>query len=385
MNLVFNTTWRLAARFAATGLACIAITTDGLAGGPALSAAARQRFEAITRKPKFESEWKNARDRALAKVINPDDYQCGPTDFDTWFGMKLDSIQNFGSFLDIVINYGALDWPTYYSLVFDQNERDDYIGVDGTETRELRRRHQDLQKFWSVNTSNVLLQGMHAAVIADDSKMVPLVEFLFGVDTATSQAVVDYVQSVIASDPGLGFRNPLFTLNAFAFSGRFEPLDSPFRNVPDKIVMGDGILDLLVDLNMDANAPEYVHSHEFGHHVQYRLNVFDVVVAEEDAPEFTRRTELMADAFGAYYCAHVEGAAFRARRLSEVYKAAYLVGDCAFDDAGHHGTPNQREASAQWGAEMASASRKRHKVLPAETMLQLFDAKLPALIAPDAP
>jgi hypothetical protein len=385
MNSALRTVLNLATRCIVSGLACIVVTGDGFAGGPKLSEAARHRFESITKGAKVESAWKDARDQALAKLINPDDYQCGPTDFDAWFGWKLDSIQNIGPFIDIVVNYGALDWPTYYTLTFDQNERDDYIGVDGRETRKLRKRHTDLQGFWNVNTRNVMLQGMHAAVMADDSKMVPLVEFLFEVDRSIAQEIVDYVQSVIAEDPGLGFRSPLFTLNAFAFSGQFEPLDSPFRNVPDKIVMGDGILEMLSDLGLDANAPDYVHAHEFGHHVQYRLGVFDVAVAEEDLPEATRRTELMADAFGAYYCAHVEGAAFRAWKIRQVYSAAYLVGDCAFDSPGHHGTPHQRDLAAQWGADLASSAAKRRKILPATTVLNLFDAKLPALVAPDAP
>lgn len=385
MNSALQTVWKLATRCIVSGLACIVVTGDGLAGGPRLSESAHHRFETLTKGAKHESAWKDARDRALAKVIDPDAYECGPTDFDAWFGWKLDSIQNLGPFIDIVVNYGALDWPTYYSLVFDQNERDEFIGVDGAETRKLRKRHIDLQGFWNVNTRDVMLQGMHAKVMADDSKMVPLVEFLFGVDTSIAQEVVDYVQSVIAADPGLGFRNPLFTLNAFAFSGRDEPLDSPFRTIPDKIIMGDGILEMLSDLGLDANAPVYVLAHEFGHQVQYRLGVFDVAVAEEDLPEATRRTELMADAFGAYFCAHVEGAAFRAWKIRQVYSAAYLVGDCAFDSPGHHGTPNQRDRAAQWGADLASSAAKRRKILPAATVLQLFDANLPALVAPDAP
>ena len=40
-------------------------------------------------------------------------------------------------------------------------------------------------------------------------------------------------------------------------------------------------------------------AHEFRHHVQYQLGVFDSGSA--DPAEATRRTELMADAMAAYY------------------------------------------------------------------------------------
>jgi hypothetical protein len=350
---------------------------------PPLSAKARGHAAALSASAGLDTVWREARELALKRAIHPDDYQCGPTDFDMWFWAKLGWIQNPNAFLDIAINYGALDWPTYYSFRFDQNAGDDYLGVSGAQTREMKKRFGDLQKFWDVNTSNVLLQGMHGAVIQEDAKMVPFVQWYFGgLDPVTAQSIVDYVQSVIEGDPGLGYNNPLFTLNAFAVTTEGESPFSPFYGIPDKIVLGDGIIEALTDLGLGINAPDSVLSHEFGHHVQFELGVFDTY---DGTPEATRRTELMADAFGAYYCAHSRGASFQSKRIAEVFRSSYLIGDCAFDSPGHHGTPDQREAAAQWGASVATASKKQGKIASSSLMLQLFDAQLPTLIAPDAP
>jgi hypothetical protein len=352
--------------------------------GPPLPATAKQRIAALTAHPRLDTLWREARDQAVAGAINPDDYECGPTDFRIWIFGKFSRIQNFDAFLDIAFNYGALDWATFYSAFVDHDGSDDYIGINGAQTQEIKKRHKDNQRFWDVPTLDVQLHGMHGADLADDSKMVPLIEFLFGVPRELAIEIVDYVQSVIESDPGLGYDNPLFTLNAFALTARGEPPGSPFAGVPDKIVMGDGIIEAMADLGLGDNAPSIIHAHEFGHHVQFELGLFDQPVLPEDQPEFTRRTELMADAFGAYYSAHARGAAFQTKRIVDALTESYLLGDCGFTFPDHHGTPNQRRAAAEWGANLAASARKQGHINSSAQMLNLFEAQLPLIVAPDA-
>src|SRR5262249_31372899 len=157
---------------------------------------------------------------------------------------------------------------------------------------------------------------------------------------------------------------------------------SPFLGIPDKIIMGDGLVKALEDIGLGTESRDFVHAHEFGHQVQFELGVFDDY---DGSPEATRRTELMADGFGAYYCAHSRGASFQANRFANVMNAAFAVGDCAFAFPGHHGTPNQREAAAQWGENVAASARNQGHIYPAAKMRVLFDAALPSLVAPDAP
>jgi hypothetical protein len=330
----------------------------------------------------LDTEWRDALERAALRAINPSDYECGPTLFDDWIGQKFAAIGDLDAFFDIFFNYGAYWWAFEYSLRYDQNATDEYLGIDGRKTHELTKRHRDLQRFWDVSTQDVLLQGAHGAVLADDSKMVPLVQGLFGVSEADAQSIVDYVQYVIENVPGIGYDNPLFTLNAFAFSDRGEPPGSPYLGLPDKIVMGDGIMQAYADLGLDANSSDMIVAHEFAHQVQYELGILDIFLP---VPEVTRHIELMADAFGAYFDAHARGASFQIQRIVDVYGGSYIIGDCAFDDPGHHGTPNQREAAARWGAGLAQAAQKQGKVLSSAVVLSLFDAQLPTILAPDAP
>ncbi|HVH93870.1 MAG TPA: hypothetical protein VM688_03025, partial [Nocardioidaceae bacterium] len=60
------------------------------------------------------------------------------------------------------------------------------------------------------------------------------------------------------------------------------------------------------------------------------------------------------------------------------------VGDCAFDDPNHHGTPNQRLRASTWGAQLAMSAQKQGHILPSLTVARLFDKALPAIVAPDA-
>ena len=116
--------------------------------------------------------------------------------------------------------------------------------------------------------------------------------------------------------------------------------------------------------------------------MQFEIGAFESDI--DNQPERTRRTELMADAFAAYNLAHARGASFQTKRIVDAVVTSYNAGDCGFDFDGHHGTPNQRAAAATWGAELAQSARPQGKILSAETMLELFEAVLPSIVAPDA-
>ncbi|WP_436498454.1 hypothetical protein [Actinokineospora sp. HUAS TT18] len=48
---------------------------------------------------------------------------------------------------------------------------------------------------------------------------------------------------------------------------------------------------------------------------------------------------------------------------------------------GHHGTPEQRMASATWAADLANAARPQGEIQPSRTFAATFDAHLPEIIA----
>ena len=352
--------------------------------------------------PHAGSIWRDAQIAAIERAINPDDYICSsPTSFDLWVGQQFGSIDPLS--LDILGALSAFFWAGDQKAIFDNDVRDEYIGVDGEYTREQIKRHKDNKRFWDAPIDDVLLLGMHGATIGDDEVIRPFISWAFGSppDFVTNY-IVDTAQTTIEGgdvdigpllglDPGLvivpvpgiprGYDNPVLTLNAFAFTTGGGAIPG-VGVVPDKIVMGEGLLDGLAAIGLGDVGPDYVHAHEVAHHVQFEIGAF---LPGPPTPEATRRTELMADAFAAYYSSHARGATFQAKRFADVMNSAFGVGDCAFSNPGHHGTHLQREASAAWGESRFDGQQEKGHIKSAFEMLWLFDAALPGLVAPDAP
>ena len=306
--------------------------------------------------------WRNA----VQSAIDPGDYVCGPTALGAFVQAQFESPELTNLFA--LFDAAALDWPIVYKLFFDNDDSDEYIGVNGEYTREHLKRQRDLLNFWDVPLDDVGLYGMHGSVMQDDAKMVQVVQYIFGFGEAEALAMVDDVQAIIETDPGLGYEWPMFSFNAVAFGP--DPL---------KILMGDGLIELFEEIGLATNGVDLVYAHEMAHQVQGVLGVFG-----PPEPEETRRVELMADAFATYYLVHARGASFNARRTLDAFELSFIAGDCNFDSPGHHGTPNQRLAAAEWGAELAQ-ERPRGKIRSAVGMVALFHEQLPIIVAPDAP
>jgi predicted metalloprotease len=150
-------------------------------------------------------------------------------------------------------------------------------------------------------------------------------------------------------------------------------------------VMGDGILEGYQVVGFGDVAPQAIYAHEFGHHIQFENGYFenDNVPGDTDA-EFTRYFELMADAYSAYYLTHKRGAAMNRKRVAQFLEVFFQIGDCAFDNPGHHGTPNQRMRAAELGFRLAAQAQKQGHILSSEQFHDLFVAAYPGLVAPDA-
>ena len=319
--------------------------------------------------PAADSAW---RDLAVA-AIDPDDDCDDDTALFSWLEAQLADV--LPDTLAVLFQFGVIDWPFAWVVGGDQDASDDVIGTEGQHTRELSRRHRDYQRFWDVATDDVLLQGMSGAVIADDAKMVPVLSFLIGVDPAVAQGLVDLVQATIEADPAIDYDHPIFTFNAFAWSGDVPGIGP----IPDKIVMGEGLLEGYDAIGLGDVAPDLIHAHEFAHHVQFELGLLDD--AGEPSAEATRRTELMADAMAGYQAAHVRASTFRNKRLAESVATISNVGDCAFDDPTHHGTPRERAIATEWGIDLAVGAGPVAAVVPATAFVESFDAALPDIVA----
>ena len=167
--------------------------------------------------------------------------------------------------------------------------------------------------------------------------------------------------------------HPIFTFNAFAQSSFTYP---PVGVIPPKIVMGDGIVDAYNAIGYGDVASQAILAHEYGHQIQFQLNLF----GSEDSPEATRRTELMADSYSSYYLSHSRGASMQWKRVRQFLQVFLNIGDCGFTSNGHHGTPTQRLAAAEWGYSVADNAQKQGHILTSQNFTALFEAQLPTLV-----
>jgi hypothetical protein len=288
--------------------------------------------------------------------------------------------------LILLITRFADQVPTYEALLFGVDDNSTFFGYNGEYTQRMNRTERDVKRFWDIKSSQIQVLAMHGTVLADPSRVIPTYTspLVFALPQATAETWAADLQHVMQTEPTVnGGNHPLFTFNAFAFSGSANGLPQ----IPDKIVMGDGVLDAFKALGFDDVALQAIFAHEFGHHIQYQRGYFDELPpgsdpATVDGAELTRYTELMADAFGAYYLTHKRGAALNKHRVAEFLQVYFNVGDCAFTDPGHHGTPAQRMRAAQFGFNVADQAQKQGHILTASQFHALFTANYESFVAP---
>ncbi len=318
-------------------------------------------------------------EEAVARAIDPSLYDCRPTAFSDYANSLLDGV-DFGTLIILVL-LGVLDYPTYDALLYGTpGNKADYGLPEGYKAPVTQAVKQS-QKFWDVDLFDVKTLAMQNDMLSDHGRMTRVIMALFGDTEEDAAEAATLIMDVIADSPPLrGGDNPIFTLNAFAFTAEGET-DPLFKDLPDKMVFGEGLATALDALDLGTTGAKAVVGHEMAHHVQYEQGYFDSPLT---GPEATRRTELMADAFGTYFVAHKRGMNFNAVQIHKAEQSFYQVGDCSFESNGHHGTPNQRLRASVWGAELARATTSPFPVLPSDTLYAKFEKKLPSFVKPDA-
>lgn len=314
--------------------------------------------------------------RPLHRAIDPTQYQCTPDDqMDAWTNATMARLNE--EELTVVALTGLDVLPAVDAMLTTQVTSASYALT--RHAHDLRKTFSKAQRFWDVDGSDIALMGMSTDIYRDVERMVQAYRFM-EVDEATARQLAEFVKGYIAGSKGLeGGHFPLLSFNAFAYStfGQ-EP------GVVDRIVMGEGLLRAYDEIGFGDVAPQVVLAHEYGHHVQMKIGMITPESMEAATPEGTRRTELHADASAAYFCSHPKGLSMQAKRILAFGKVFHGIGDCQFDNPGHHGTPTQRHAAGMWGAEVQEATRPKSRVYPTRVFRDMFDAKLPELIAPDA-
>ncbi|RYD74426.1 MAG: hypothetical protein EOP53_18285 [Sphingobacteriales bacterium] len=302
----------------------------------------------------------------IDKVINPDDYDCGLTIVDEYVGESISDWTDDDFTLFYYFGGVSLD----YAYIFANKDGGQSYGSTGQFTNSLNRTYKSLLRFWDIPT-DILMRDAHGTIYNDTTKVVSVL-LLYGYPQEDASYIADLLKTALGSAAFDYYNHPLLTFNAFA-----APADD-YWGTPKKIVMGDGIMQAYADMGFSDIAAQGILAHEYGHQVQFANDVefvFD--------PEGTRRTELMADAFAAYFLTHKQGATANWKRVKEFLAVFYAIGDCAFDNPNHHGTPNQRLKAATFGYNLANDAKTKGKILKSADIIVLFDAALADIVSPD--
>jgi hypothetical protein len=316
-------------------------------------------------------------DVAVQRAIDGAAYACGATGFDAYVNGLLAGLTE--KELAFLLDSGVLEFPAMEALVFGSSADTEFTERD--QSRALTKTFRDLQRFWSIPSSEIDLIAMHGDMLGHPERISRLLVVLYGWSQADADEYARLVAAVVNQVPAFAHGNSaLFTLDAFSFSGKGDP-DPLIAGLPAKTVIGDGFLGALTAMGLDDVGAPVVLAHEYAHQVQADLSLFDSPLT---GPEATRRTELMADAYASYFAVHARGLSLNAKRVVDVQQTFFELGDCAFDDLGHHGTPNQGRRASTWAVNLAADARPQGQILPAKTFAALFDVQLSTIVSPDA-
>ena len=317
---------------------------------------------------------------SIQGAINGEDYECETSPKQKYFielerSLTEDERVALAALQD---NFFFGFWATRYAIYNAFYELRPYSDFSPSKRqgKEYKMRLRGLKRFWDTHPDDVFVHPSSALPFQDDSVTVPFLEDLFTIDTDYATEIAGTVRSVFEMFPAIGYDYPTHTRNSFAavgatVSGREIGI----------LMIGDGTASWAVNEGIDGSGLDFVLFHEFAHLVQTANGL-----AAGNTPESTRYYELMADALGAYYGHHDRGAFFRANRLMDMIEMAYGTGDCGFQVAGHHGTPNQRAKAVEFATDIIDADRMeggRVLVLPSADFIARFDAAYNDIVAPD--
>ena len=310
------------------------------------------------------------------RAIDPDDYVCseGSPVID-FLNAELNNTLTVEPALFFAMYNRFADYlPTYDALFFETTATPQTFGYDGEFTHVMTKTERKVKGFWDIPSQDIQVLAMHGTMLTDVEKTYRTYLLLgFPPQTAAEYAVA-VRDALLASTTMNGGNYAFWTFNSVSFR---------YPGVGQKIVMGDGIVEAYAAIGYADVAPQAIFAHEYAHQIQYEKDYFDDLGAVTQ-PEATRYSELMADAMAAYYLTHARGEALNKFRVQQFLQVFFQIGDCAFDNDGHHGTPNQRMKAAQFGFTVADQYLKQGHILTSQEFHDLFLAYYPTLIAPDA-
>ncbi|NEA34846.1 hypothetical protein [Streptomyces sp. SID13031] len=316
---------------------------------------------------------------AVLDVIDPTQYDC-PTANPPVLDAISAGIQDWTADQRLAAVYAILFDIPMTEAAYLSTPGPYTFGAKGAYSKKATQTFKDLKRFWDIKSYDIQLVPAHGRMLLNQARVTKVFTTIYGQPADLSANTAAFIAAQVDT-PALKFGDhPIFTFNAYANSSEGVPTPG-IGLVPDRIVMGDGVLDGFALVGLGDVTTQAIIGHEFGHHIQYEDGLFQSTLP---APEATRRTELMADAFSAYFLTHRRGDNMHWRRVQQFVQMFAQIGDCGFSAPSHHGTPNQRTRAALWGFGVAESARRQGVVLPSRVFAARFETVLPALVAPDA-
>ncbi|MGH7578843.1 MAG: hypothetical protein ACREM9_01630 [Gemmatimonadales bacterium] len=284
-----------------------------------------------------------------------------------------------------LIGLAAQQLPQAEAIVLLTDDTPQFFGYNGEYTKVLEKTHAKTKQFWDIPSDDIQLIGMHGSMLVDEARVAATYQAAFTsggqpIPAALAALLASIVADAVQQSQFLdGGDFAAFSFNAFAVS-------DPSGVIPDKIVMGDGIMAGYEALGFGDVAPQAIYAHEFAHHIQFENGYQTEPIPGSTPPitpaERTRYLELMSDATAAYFLTHKRGSAMNKHRVAEFLQAFFEIGDCSFTNPGHHGTPAQRMRAAEFGFSVADQAQKQGHILSSDAFHDLFVAEFPDLVAP---
>jgi len=290
-----------------------------------------------------------------------------------YLGAELGRVRNAGEeslWNELYAVYAELI-PTYEAIYFQTTATPQYFGYTGEFTKVIAKTERDVKRFWDIPSSEIQVLGIHGTMLLDQERTYRtyrLLNFPDGIAASYAHRAADALGASTAMHGG---NYVYFTYGSASYRE---------AGLPDKIVIGDGILEAYAAIGYGDVAPQAILAHEYAHQIQYENGYFHDLgaVAQND---IIRYTELMADAMAGYYLTHKRGAALNAKRVVRFLETFHQIGDCAGTKNVLHGTQDQRVAAGEFGVRVAKEARKQGHILSSAQFHDLFLAYYPTLIA----
>ena len=239
------------------------------------------------------------------------------------------------TFISASLELRLSDLANFYTLYYENSPENQYFGIKGEHTDQVKKDFTALKLFWDIKSKNIIVVGAHGSMLQDRSKILKMYKNIYNYDDDKANLYADSIATLFKIYPQfLKGDHSAFTFNQFAIP------DTTIANVglvPAKIIIGDGLLEGFDKLGYGDIAPQAV-------------------------------------------LAHTRGGALELAKLQKVAEVFFNTGDCEFTVDSHHGTPDQRKKATEWGYNLAINAPERSDILPIDEFAKLFDAGYPTVL-----